>query len=67
MSDFKNRVIHVSVPVSVANDLKQMEKINHTVLGKLGCPGCYSGFDIRYLYEDQFRFNEKLEEMPIRF
>lgn len=67
MSDLKTRVVQVSIPASVAFDLKKMEKINRTVLGRLGCTECHSGFDIRYIYEDRFRFNEKLEEQPVNF
>lgn len=60
----RNRpVIQVTVPVSVANDLKKMRKVTETVLGRLGCSGCHSGFDIRFLDESRFRFNEKLEQI----
>jgi serine protease inhibitor ecotin len=53
--------IYVTVPTSVAYDYNKMDRITKTVLGKLGCEGCHSGFDIRFLNESRFRFNEKLE------
>jgi hypothetical protein len=43
-----DRAVRVSVPASVAYDLKSFEKVQAAVLGKLGCPGCHSGLDIRY-------------------
>ncbi len=58
---FQDRAIYVSVPASVAFDLKKMQKVTETVLGRLGCPGCHSGFDIRFDFERRFQFNEKLE------
>ena len=56
-----SRTILVTVPASVAYNFDKMQKVSQTVLGKLGCPGCHSGFDIRFIMERQFRFNEKLE------
>lgn len=53
--------IYITVPTSAAYDLDKMNKITKTVLGKLGCEGCHSGFDIRFLNETRFRFNERLE------
>lgn len=55
------KAIHITVPASVAFDLRQMNKITETVLGRLGCPGCHSGFDLRFDFERQFNFNEQLE------
>lgn len=56
-----DKAIYVSVPASVAFDFKKMQRVTETVLGKLGCPGCHSGFDIRFDIERRFQFNEKLE------
>jgi hypothetical protein len=56
-----DRTILVTVPASVAFDLDKMQTISKNVLGRLGCPGCHSGFDIRYIMERRFRFNENLE------
>ncbi len=54
-----NKTVHVTVPVSLANNLQQMQKITKTVLGRLGHASCHSGFDIRFIQEWQFSFNEK--------
>lgn len=51
----------VTVPASVAFDFKKMVKVQEIILSKLGCPGCHSGFDIRFQLDHQFRFNENLE------
>lgn len=53
--------IRVKVPASVAFDLGRMNKVTESVLGRLGCPACHSGFDIRFDIEREFIFNERLE------
>jgi len=58
--DRADKPIYVTVPASVAYDLGKMKKVTETVLGKLGCPGCHSGFDIRFDFERRFAFDEKL-------
>ncbi|UII23154.1 hypothetical protein [Fulvivirga ligni] len=55
-----DKTIRISVPVKVANNLDQMNKITASVLNQLGCPGCHSGFDLRFDIERQFAFDEKL-------
>jgi len=52
--------VTVTVPASVAADLERMNQITKKVLGKLGCLGCHSGRDIRFVLERDFRFDEKL-------
>lgn len=52
--------VTVMVPASVASDLTRMNEITKKVLGKLGCLGCHSGRDIRFILERDFRFDEKL-------
>lgn len=54
------RVVQVTIPASVAFNFDKMVEINKTVLDKLGCPTCHSGFDIRYDFEQVFEFDEKL-------
>jgi hypothetical protein len=53
------RSIRVIVPASVANNLEKMQGITKTVLGRLGCTPCHSGFDLRFLTEEEFKFNEQ--------
>ena len=36
--------IRVFVPREVEYDLKKMNTVTASVLGRLGCPGCHSGF-----------------------
>jgi anaerobic selenocysteine-containing dehydrogenase len=40
------RTVRVSIPASVAADLGSLKKTYASVLDKLGCPACCSGFDI---------------------
>jgi hypothetical protein len=51
-SKAKGGVVHVSVPAGAANNLALMQKITASILGKLGCLGCHSGFDIRFIQEE---------------
>ncbi|MCB6178637.1 hypothetical protein LHP98_10905 [Rhodobacter sp. Har01] len=41
------QAVRVSIPASVAGNIDGLKKSIATVLGKLGCPACCSGFDIR--------------------
>jgi hypothetical protein len=47
-------VVTVSVSAKLAGDLKHMQTVTANVLGKLGCPACHSGFDIRFRQEIDF-------------
>jgi len=51
LSATRDRLVTVVVPAAAANDLKRIDKIRASVLGKLGCLGCHSGFDIRWITE----------------
>jgi hypothetical protein len=55
------KTVYVSVPASLAFNYDKMQGITKTVLGKLGCLGCHSGFDLRFNNENIFVFNEKGE------
>lgn len=55
-----SNVIQVSLPASAYFDLDTFQSVQKDILGKLGCPGCTSGFDIRYLLQRQFIVNEKM-------
>lgn len=57
--------VEIVVPVSVANNLDRINKVTEIVLGELGCGRCHSGFDLRYITESRFRFNEKLEQIDV--
>lgn len=51
------RPITVMVPPEVAFDLDKTQAVLKNVLGKLGCQGCTSGFDIRFVLERDFVVN----------
>ncbi len=60
VSKIEDKVIRIKVPASVAFDLKKMNKVTGLVLAELGCPACHSGHDLRFDFEREFIFNEKI-------
>jgi hypothetical protein len=54
------KVVRVTVPAKVAVDLDLagIHELERDLFDKLGHPGCYSGFDIRWITEEQFFVNE---------
>jgi hypothetical protein len=59
-----SNVVRVTIPASVAYNFDNITKVTQTILGKLGCLGCHSGRDIRFIIEDDFRVDEKLNVFP---
>ncbi|HEY4642041.1 MAG TPA: hypothetical protein VII75_11915, partial [Thermoanaerobaculia bacterium] len=55
-----SRKVYIGVPKRIDDDLRHMIRITEQVLGKIGCGGCHSGFDLRFV-PDPFIFNEKGE------
>lgn len=53
--------VTISVPASVAGDLKKINHVTKDILGRLGCLGCHSGFDLRFVIERDYRVNPNLE------
>jgi hypothetical protein len=58
-SSLGSRVVHVSVSADLHNNIDAMQRVTRSVLGKLGCEGCHSGFDIRFDVASQFVADEK--------
>lgn len=48
------RIVHVKVPSQTFHHLDKMQAVTKEVLGRLGCLGCHSGFDIRFIQEVEF-------------
>lgn len=55
-----DRTVRVTVPAKVAFDLGNMQEVTESVLERLGCPQCHSGWDIRFDIERRFVVDEKL-------
>lgn len=53
--------VTIAVPASVAGDLKKINQVTKEILGRLGCLGCHSGFDLRFVIERDYRVNPNLE------
>ena len=56
-SPISSNPVVVRVPIKLTLD--QSNKILASTLGKLGCPACYSGFDIRFLHIRDFVVNPR--------
>ena len=54
------RLVRVSLPGKVANDLKAFTKVQAAILDRLGCQACCSGWDIRWEITRNFGIDEKL-------
>lgn len=52
-------VIQVSLPASAYFELDRFQAIQKDILGRLGCPACCSGWDIRYDLQRRFQVDEK--------
>lgn len=57
---FPERTVRVAVPAKLTFQLDGMQKITASVLGRLGCPTCHSGWDIRFDVMRSFVVDEKL-------
>jgi len=67
METLAGRAVHVYLPNRVFN-LEQVQKITAILMAELGHPGCYSGYDLRFLHEDDFRVNPgTLNVSPVGF
>ena len=58
-----NQTVTVTVPREVAYDLRKIQKIQEDLLGRLGHPGCYSGWDILFRTEIDYSVNAKTLEL----
>ncbi|NKB33134.1 MAG: hypothetical protein GKR91_08555 [Pseudomonadales bacterium] len=54
------RVVRVTLPTAIANDLKAFQSTQASILDRLGCPACCSGFDIRFDITRSFSIDDKL-------
>lgn len=54
----RNR-IRIYVTPDVTYDLKKMQKVTATILGRLGCGGCHSGRILEFLDIQEFVINPK--------
>lgn len=53
------RQVRVSIPGKVAYDLEAFQKVQISILDRLGCPACCSGWDIRWDIHRQFGVDDK--------
>ena len=55
------RAVRVSLPAKVAFNLQSFQKVQASILDRLGCPACCSGWDIRFDIVRSFSVNDKLK------
>ena len=56
----ENRVVRVSLPADVVNDLEKFQRVQKDILGRLGCTACCSGWDIRWDAFQDFHVDKEL-------
>ena len=54
------RTVRVSLPGKIAYDLNAFQKAQATILDRLGCTACCSGWDIRFDIVRNFAVDENL-------
>lgn len=59
-----DKVATVKVDAGTFADLGAMQKITAQTLGRLGCDGCHSGWDIRFKLQRDFVVNPQGEVLP---
>ncbi len=52
--------VQVSLPPSAYFNLDQFQRVQESILGRLGCQACCSGWDIRYDIQRQFSVDKDL-------
>lgn len=62
-----DRTVRVSLPVSVAYDIDKIQKVQRSILDRLGCMACCSGWDIRFDVHRDFLVDERLEVREVGF
>ena len=50
-------LVTVRIPAEIAFEAGKLSKVTTNLLNRLGCPGCHSGFDIRFIHEMDFAVN----------
>jgi hypothetical protein len=64
-SDLPDKTIRVSLPASVAFELDKFQEVHKSILDRLGCGACCSGFDIRFDLQRRFVVDEQLNVRDI--
>lgn len=57
--------VHVSIPAAAYFNLDQFQQVHKGILGRLGCPACTSGHDIRFHLHRRFLVDDKLAISPV--
>jgi hypothetical protein len=65
--------VDILLPGRVDGDLESIERVTRDVLGRLGCPGCHSGFDLRFrileetMKQPAFKVDQELNVEEVKF
>lgn len=60
------RIINVDVPMDVAFNKEKMAKATASILERLGCANCHSGWDIRWHHIREFEINPATLEAKVK-
>ncbi len=55
-----SKTVNVSLPANVAYDFDKFVEVQRSILDRLGCMACCSGFDIRWDLATRFSVDEQL-------
>lgn len=64
---YKGTPVNVAVPAKVAYDYDQFVEVQRSILDRLGCLACCSGFDIRWDLATRFSVDERLNVKELGF
>lgn len=62
-----NNTVRVALPVSVAYDLDKIQEVQRSILDRLGCMACCSGWDIRFDVQRDFLVDRNLKIREVGF
>ena len=54
------REVRIFVSPKVAGNAEQMNRVTKEILGRLGCGTCHSGFNLRFILQEDFAVDENL-------
>jgi hypothetical protein len=58
--DPSGKTVRVSLPAAIAFDLDRFQEVQRSILDRLGCRACCSGWDIRFDLQRRFVVDDQL-------
>ncbi|MCB0906328.1 MAG: hypothetical protein KDB63_04325 [Nocardioidaceae bacterium] len=57
--------VTVRVPIEILRDLDAYQKVERSILGKLGCEGCNSGILVNWRHFEEWFVTPDLDVQPV--